>query len=221
MSVHFKKKFMRLNDLTKMLCAIWRNLNIFLSFFRLQSRQIYKKNQGWVDVGRTTTFCITTTRFMSHNLVVQSCMTKLLSLWTHLYRLMVTLLRTDITQLPVYTCMHRVTYSVTLHVCTDLLKSFRKKISRNVQNLKINIFDRIQKKNRLCLEDCDRQHGPFRYKYLRNCLIYINFKFLKIYYDIIQNVKKKLGISPQSNFCKWFSNQVLLGNIFQKVGQHF
>ncbi len=37
-----------------------------------------------MDVGRTTTFCMTTTRFMSHNLVVQSCMTKFLSVWTHL-----------------------------------------------------------------------------------------------------------------------------------------
>ncbi len=51
----------------------------------LQSRQVYKKNRGCVDVGRTTTFCMTRTRFMSHNLVVQSCMTKLLSTWTHLY----------------------------------------------------------------------------------------------------------------------------------------
>ncbi len=37
-----------------------------------------------MDVSRTTTFCMTTTRFMSHNLVVQSCITKLPSVWTHL-----------------------------------------------------------------------------------------------------------------------------------------
>ncbi len=71
-----------------MLCAIWRNLNLFLSFYTLQWRQIYKNNRGCVDVGRTTTFCIITTRFMSHNFVVKSCMTKLLSAWTHHYTLM-------------------------------------------------------------------------------------------------------------------------------------
>ncbi len=38
-----QNKFLRHNGRTKMLCAIWRNLNIFLSFFTLQSRQIYKK----------------------------------------------------------------------------------------------------------------------------------------------------------------------------------
>ncbi len=78
-----QKKFMRHNGLIKMLCAIWCNVNIFLSFFMLQSRQIYKKNRGCVDVSRTT-FCMITTHFMSHNLVVQSCMIKLLSVWTHL-----------------------------------------------------------------------------------------------------------------------------------------
>ncbi len=78
-----QKKFVRHNSLTKMLCAIWRNLDILLSFFTLQSPQIYRKNCGCVDVCRTT-FCITTIRFMSHNLVVQSCMTKLLSVSTHL-----------------------------------------------------------------------------------------------------------------------------------------
>ncbi len=71
-----QKKFVRHNGLTKM-WAIWRNLNIFLSFFTLQSRKIYKKNRGCVDVGHTTTFCMTTARFMSH-------MIKLLSVWTHL-----------------------------------------------------------------------------------------------------------------------------------------
>ncbi len=84
--IPLQKKFVRHNDLTKLLCAIWHNLNIFVLFFTLQSRQIYKKNRGCVDVGRTTTFCLTTTRFMSHNLVVQSCMTKLLSVWMHLNR---------------------------------------------------------------------------------------------------------------------------------------
>ncbi len=79
-----QKKFVRHNGLTKMLRAVWRNLNIFSSFLTLQLRQIYKKNCGCVDVGRTTTFCMSTTRFMSHNLVEQSCMTKLLSMWTHL-----------------------------------------------------------------------------------------------------------------------------------------
>ncbi len=79
-----QKKFVLHNGLTKMLCTIWRNLNIFLSFFTLQSRQIYKKNRGCVDVTSTTTFCMTTTCFMSHNLVVQNFMTKLLSEWTHL-----------------------------------------------------------------------------------------------------------------------------------------
>ncbi len=69
-----QKKFVRYNGLTKM-CAIWGNLNIFLSFFTLQSRQIYTKNCGCVDISRTATFCMTTTRFMSHDLVVQSCMT--------------------------------------------------------------------------------------------------------------------------------------------------
>ncbi len=80
-----QKKFVWHNSLTKMLCAVWRNLDIFSTFFRLQSRQIYKKDCGCVDIGRTTTFCMTTTRFMSHNLVAQSSMTKLLSVWTHLY----------------------------------------------------------------------------------------------------------------------------------------
>ncbi len=51
---------------------------------KLQSRQIYKKNHGCVDVGRTTTFCMTTTSSMSHNHVVPSCTTKFLSVWTHL-----------------------------------------------------------------------------------------------------------------------------------------
>ncbi len=78
-----QKKFVWHSGLTKMLCAVWRNLNIFLSFLTLQLRQIYKKNRGCVDVGRTT-FCMFTTRFMSHNLVVQSYMNKLLSVWMHL-----------------------------------------------------------------------------------------------------------------------------------------
>ncbi len=38
-----QKKFVQHNGITKMLCATWCNLNIFLSFFTLQSRQIYKK----------------------------------------------------------------------------------------------------------------------------------------------------------------------------------
>ncbi len=79
-----QKKFVWHNGLTKMLCAIWHNLNIFLSLFTLQSGQIYKKNRGCVDVSRTTTFCMTTTHFRTHNLDVQSYMTKLLSVWTHL-----------------------------------------------------------------------------------------------------------------------------------------
>ncbi len=60
-----------------------------ISHWTFQSRYPFKKcihvkNRRCVDVGRTTTFCMITTRFMSHNLVVQSCMTKLLSVWTHL-----------------------------------------------------------------------------------------------------------------------------------------
>ncbi len=72
------------SPLQKKLCAVWRNLNIFSSFLTLPLRQIYKKNRGCVDVVRTTTFCMLTTRFMSHNLVVKSCMIKLLSVWMHL-----------------------------------------------------------------------------------------------------------------------------------------
>ncbi len=80
---HFRRNLCD-NGLTKMLCAICHYLNIFLSFFTLHRAKFIKKIVVvCVCVGRTT-FCMTTTRFMSHNLVVQSCMTKLLSVWTHL-----------------------------------------------------------------------------------------------------------------------------------------
>ncbi len=55
----------------------------FCHFLRCSRTKCIKKNRRCVDVGRTT-FCTTTIRFMSHNLVAQSCMTKLLSVWTHL-----------------------------------------------------------------------------------------------------------------------------------------
>ncbi len=84
MSVHFKK-----HSCDIMVSQRWCVLSdviwtYFCHFLRCSHAKFIKKNRGCVNVSRTTTFCTTMTRFMSHNLVVQSCMTKLLSVWMHL-----------------------------------------------------------------------------------------------------------------------------------------
>ncbi len=84
MLVHFKRNLCDIMVSQRCVLSdiIW---TYFCHFLHCSCAKFIKKNRGCVDVGRTTTFCMTTTRFMLHNLVVQSCMTKLLSVWTHLY----------------------------------------------------------------------------------------------------------------------------------------
>ncbi len=85
MSVHFKRN--SCDIMVSQRCCVLSDViwTYFCHFLHCSCAKFIKTNRGCVDVGRTTTFCMTTTRFMSHNLVVQSCMTKLLSVWTHLY----------------------------------------------------------------------------------------------------------------------------------------
>ncbi len=84
MAVHFKKNSCDIMISQK--CCVLSDViwTYFCHFLRCSCSKFIKKS--WM-CGRwsTITFCMTTTRFMSHNLVVQSCMTKLLSMWTYLY----------------------------------------------------------------------------------------------------------------------------------------
>ncbi len=81
MLVHFKRN--SCDIMVSQRCCVLSDI-IWTYFCHFLHRSRAKFIKKIVNVGRTTTFCMTTTRFMSQNLVVQSCMTELLSVWTHL-----------------------------------------------------------------------------------------------------------------------------------------
>ncbi len=69
MSVHFKRK--SCDIMISQRCCVLSDIiwTYFRHFSSCSRAKFIKKNHGCLDVDHTTTFCMTTTHFMSHNLL--------------------------------------------------------------------------------------------------------------------------------------------------------